>query len=142
MSMQRHKWHEPNPDKVRDVVNATSSEPAQYLAEYFDAMEKGRDFAASKEIAEEFKSKTKEYVWERKEGEERKPYINPYRLNMLGYEVNKKLHDMKQARATEIRQAYGEKKYNEKLDKAKEYHKARKTSYRSMADDDGMSMSD
>lgn len=128
------RWHEPNPDKVREVVNATNSEPAQYLAEYFYAMEKGKDFAASKEIVDEFKAKTNEYVWERKEGEERKTHVNPYRLNMLGYEANKKLHEMKQ----EIRQVYGQKKYEEKL----KNHQIKKNNYRSMSDDDGMSMSD
>lgn len=129
-----NKWHEANPEKIREVVNATSSNPAQYLAEYFDAMEKGKDFTASKEIVDDFKKKTKEFIWEHKEGEERKPHINPYNLNRLGYEVNKKLHEMKQA--------YGQKKYEEKLEKAKDYHKARKASFRSMSDDDGMSMSD
>ena len=155
------KWHEANPEKIRVVVNAISSNPAQYLAEYFDAMEMGKDFTASKEIVDDFKKKTKEFIWEHKEGEERKPHINPYNLNRLGYEVNKKLHEMrqaraielgyevneklhemKQARATEIRQAYGQKKYEGKLEKAKEYHKARNASFRSMSDDDGMSMSD
>ena len=135
------KWHEPNPDKVREVVNATSSDPAQYLAEYFDAMEKGKDFAASKEIVDDFKKKTKEYVWEQKEGEERKPHVNPYRLNMLGYEVNKKLHEMKQTRSAEIRAAYAtyaQKKYEEKL----KNHQIKKSGSRSMSDDGGMSMSD
>lgn len=136
------KWHEAKPEKNREVVNATSSNPAQYLAEYFNAMEKGKDFTASKEIVYEFKTKTKEFIWEHKEGEERKPHINPYNLNRLGYEVNKKLNEMRQARATEIRQAYGQKKYEGKLEKAKEYHKARNASFRSMSDDDGMSMSD
>ena len=56
------KWHEANPNKVREVVNATSSEPAQYLAEYFDAMEKGKDFTASKEIVDDFKKKTKDML--------------------------------------------------------------------------------
>lgn len=128
------KWHEKNPDKVREVVNATSSDPAQYLAEYFDAMEKGKDFAVSKEIAEEFKAKTKEFIWEHKEGEERKPHVNPYRLNMLGYEANKKLHDMKQAR----REKYAQEKYEEK----QKNYQIKKNNYRSMSDDDGMSMSD
>ena len=132
------KWHEKNPDKVREVVNATSSDPAQYLAEYFDAMEKGKDFAVSKEIAEEFKAKTKEFVWERKEGEERKPHVNPYRLNMIGYEANKKLHEMKQARSTAIREKYAQEKYEEK----QKNHQIKKSNYRSMSDDDGMSMSD
>lgn len=132
------KWHEPNPDKVREVVNASSSDPAQYLAEYFDAMEKGKDFAASKEIVDGFKKNVSEFIWERKEGEERKPHVNPYRLNMLGYEANKKLHEMKHARATEIRNAYAQNKYEEKL----KNHQIKKSSSRSISDDDGMSMSD
>lgn len=129
------KWHEPNPDKAREVVNATSSDPAQYLAEYFDAMEKGKDFAASKEIVDGFKAKTKEYIYE---GVERKPHVNPYRLNMLGYEANKKLHEMKQARSMAIREKYAQEKYEEKL----KNHQIKKNNYRSMSDDDGMSMSD
>lgn len=131
------KWREPkqNLDKVREVVNATSSEPAQYLAEYFDAMERGKDFTASKEIVDGFKAKTKEYVYE---GLERKPHVNPYRLNMLGYESNKKLHEIKQARSEEIRQAYGQKSYEEKL----KNHRVKKNNFRSMSDDEGMSMSD
>lgn len=128
------KWHEPNPEKAREVVNATSSEPAQYLAEYFDAMERGKDFTASKEIVDGFKTKTKEFVWERKEGEERKLHVNPYRLNMLGFEANKKLNEMKQER----RDAYAQKSYEEKL----KNHQMKKNSFRSMSDDDGMSMSD
>ena len=132
------KWHEPNPDKVREVVNATSSDPAQYLAEYFDAMEKGKDFAASKEIVDGFKSKVNEYVWERKEGEERKPHVNPYRLNMLGYEANKKLSEMRTVKNTKIRENYAKKSYEEKL----KNHQVKKNNYRSMSDDDGMSMSD
>lgn len=128
------KWHEPNSNKAREVVNATSSDPAQYLAEYFDAMEKGKDFTASKEIIDEFKTKTKEYVWERKEGEERKSHVNPYRLNMLGYETNKKLNEMKE----KIRENYAKKSYEEKL----KNYQVKKTNYRSMSDDDGMSMSD
>lgn len=128
------KWHEPNPNKVREVVNATSSDPAQYLAEYFDAMEKGKDFTASKEIIDGFKTKTKEYVWERKEGEERKIHVNPYRLNMLGYETNKKLNEMKEM----IRENYAKKSYEEKL----KNYQVKKTNSRSMSDDDGMSMSD
>lgn len=128
------KWHEPNPDKTREVVNATSSDPAQYLAEYFDAMEKGKNFTASKEIIDGFKTKTKEYVWERKEGEERKPHVNPYRLNMLGYEANKKLKEMKE----KIRENYAKKSYEEKL----KNHQIKKNNYRSMTDDDGISMSD
>lgn len=132
------KWHEPNPNKVREVVNATSSEPAQYLAEYFDAMNRGKDFTASKEIVEEFKAKTKEYVWEHKEGEEWKPHVNPYRLNMIGVEVNKKLFEMKEARSAAIRVKFAQQKYETGL----ENHKIKKNSYRSMSDDDGMSMSD
>lgn len=128
------KWHEPNSNKAREVVNATSSDPAQYLAEYFDAMEKCKDFTASKEIIDEFKTKTKEYVWERKEGEERKSHVNPYRLNMLGYETNKKLNEMKE----KIRENYAKKSYEEKL----KNYQVKKTNYRSMSDDDGMSMSD
>lgn len=128
------KWHEPNSNKAREVVNATSSDPAQYLAEYFDAMEKGKDFTASKEIIDEFKTKTKEYVWERKEGEERKSHVNPYRLNMLGYETNKKLNEIKE----KIRENYAKKSYEEKL----KNYQVKKTNYRSMSDDDGMSMSD
>lgn len=133
------KWHEPNPDKVREVVNATSSDPAQYLAEYFDAIEKGKDFAASKEIVDGFKSKVNEFVWERKEGEERKPHVNPYRLNMLGYEAAKKLNEMRTTvKNTKIRENYAKKSYEEKL----KNHQAKKNNYRSMSDDDGMSMSD
>lgn len=128
------KWHEKNPNKVREVVNATSSDPAHYLADYFDAMEKGKDFAVSKEIAEEFKAKTKEFIWEHKEGEERKPHVNPYRLNMLGIEANKKLYEMNQAR----REKYAHEKYEEKQ---KDYQ-IKKNNYRSMSDDDRMSMSD
>lgn len=132
------KWHEPNPEKAREVVNATSSEPAQYLAEYFDAMERGKDFTASNEIVDGFKTKTKEFVWERKEGEERKLHVNPYRLNMLGFEVNKKLNEMKQEHTHKIRDAYAQKSYEEKL----KNHQMKKKSFRSMSDDDGMSMSD
>lgn len=125
------KWHEPNPDKVREVVNATSSDPAQYLAEYFDAMEKGKDFTASKKIVDGFKAKTKEYIYE---GVERKPHVNPYRLNMLGIEANKKLYEMKQAR----REKYAQEKYEEK----QKNYQVKKNSFRSKSDDDGMSMSD
>lgn len=133
------KWREPNPNNVREVVNATSSDPAQYLAEYFDAMERGKDFVASKEIVDGFKAKTKEYIYE---GVERKPHVNPYRLNMLGYEANKKLHDMKQTRSEAIRQAYGQKRYEEKLKNYQINKNIKKNNAHSISDDDGMSMSD
>lgn len=132
------KWHEPKNDKVREVVKATSSEPARYLAEYFDAMEKGKNFTASKEIVEGFKTRTEEYVWERKKGEERKPHVNPYRLNMLGYKASKKLSEMKQVRNEKIRENYAKKSYEEK----QKNHQSNKSKHRSLSDDDGMSMSD
>lgn len=132
------KWHEPDPGKVREVVSATSSDPAQYLAEYFDAMERGKDFSASKEIVEAFKAKTEEYVWERKEGEEKKPHINPYRLNMLGYEASKRLNEMREARSKEIRNGYAKKSYEERQKNRQDTkHKSQ-----SVSDDEGMSMSD
>ena len=102
-------------------------------------MEKGKDFAASKEIVDGFKSKVNEFVWEHKEGEERKPHVNPYRLNMLGYEAAKKLNEMRTTvKNTKIRENYAKKSYEEKL----KNHQAKKNNYRSMSDDDGMSMSD
>ena len=62
-----------------------------------------------------------------------------YRLNMLGYEAAKKLNEMRTTvKNTKIRENYAKKSYEEKL----KNHQAKKNNYRSMSDDDGMSMSD
>lgn len=127
-------WHEHNPNKQKEVLTATTSDPVMYLAQYFEAMDTGKDFKVSKEIADEFKTKTKEYIFEHKEGEEPKKGLNPFRLNMLGAEAAYQYSVTKNDRQAEIRNKYAEEKYNDKL---KKFHEKNR---KSVSDDYEMSM--
>ena len=64
----------------KPAISCTSSEPNVYLGQYLAAVSEGRKFKVSPALAEEFKQKTKEFIFERNpEG-----HINPFNLNRLG----------------------------------------------------------
>jgi hypothetical protein len=61
-------------------VSCTSAEPEEYLGQYLAALTDGRKFKASPAQAEEFKQKTKEFIFEKTPA----GHINPFNLNRLG----------------------------------------------------------
>lgn len=134
-------WHEANPNKApKEVSAATTAEPAKFLAEYFYAMEKGRDFAVSKEIAEAFKAKTKEFIYEHKENEPPKQKLNPYNLIRLEGQANRELGALRDARRQEIRTDYARKGYEKRREEFRQ-KAAMGAARRTRAADDGYGMS-
>jgi hypothetical protein len=64
----------------KSAVSCTSSEPEEYLGQYLAALSDGRQFKVKPALAEEFKEKTKKFIFE--------PgptgHINPFNLSRLG----------------------------------------------------------
>jgi hypothetical protein len=73
-------YHPKNANAVKSAISCASSEPAEYLGQYLAALTDGRKFKVSPKQAEEFKTKTKDFIFEHNsEG-----HINPFNLNRLG----------------------------------------------------------
>jgi hypothetical protein len=73
-------YHPQADTSKKPAVSCTSSEPDVYLGQYLAAVSEGRKFKASPELAEEFKQKTKDFIFARNfDG-----HINPFNLNRLG----------------------------------------------------------
>jgi hypothetical protein len=73
-------YHPKNANAVKPAISCASSEPAEYLGQYLAALTDGRKFKVSPKQAEEFKAKTKDFIFEQNsEG-----HINPFNLNRLG----------------------------------------------------------
>jgi hypothetical protein len=69
-----------NQNAAKPALSCASSEPAEYLGRYLAALADGRKFKVSPKLAEEFKEKTKNFIFEKNsEG-----HINPFNLNRLG----------------------------------------------------------
>jgi hypothetical protein len=64
----------------KPAVSCTSSNPDVYLGQYLAAITDGRPFKVSPALAEEFKQKTKEFIFEKNPD----GHINPFNLNRLG----------------------------------------------------------
>jgi hypothetical protein len=64
----------------KPAVSCTSSDPDMYLGQYLAAVTDGRPFKVSPELAEEFKQKTKDFIFEKNPA----GHINPFNLNRLG----------------------------------------------------------
>jgi hypothetical protein len=62
------------------VVSCSSSNPETYLGQYLAALSVGRKFQVSPGQAEEFKQKTRDFIFERNAA----GHINPFNLNRLG----------------------------------------------------------
>jgi hypothetical protein len=73
-------YHPKNPNANKPAVSCVSSDPDAYLGQYLAALVDGRKFKVSPSLAEEFKEKTKDFIFE-KNGE---GHINPFNLNRLG----------------------------------------------------------
>ncbi|MDR1105783.1 MAG: ssDNA-binding domain-containing protein [Treponema sp.] len=72
----RPKMNEPD----KPAVSCTSSDPDVYLGQYLAAVTDGRQFKVSPRLAEEFKQKTKDFIFEKNPA----GHINPFNLNRLG----------------------------------------------------------
>jgi hypothetical protein len=73
-------YHPKTTTANKPTLSCTSSDPDMYLGQYFAALSEGRKFKVSPKLAEEFKQKTKDFIFERtSEG-----HINPFNLNRLG----------------------------------------------------------
>jgi hypothetical protein len=88
----------------KTAVSCTSSDPEVYLGKYLAALTEGRKFKAGSAVAEEFKQKTKDFIFERTpEG-----HINPFNLNRLGgrasYQCKQILSETREAPQKERRQ--------------------------------------
>jgi hypothetical protein len=84
-------------DAKKPAVSCTSSDPEVYLGQYLAALSDSRKFKVSPQLAEDFKQKTKDFIFERTpEG-----HINPFNLNRLG---SKASYQCKQI-LSEIREA-------------------------------------
>ena len=75
------------------TIECTSSEPAKYLGQYFAAVSSGAQFKVKPEIATEFVKNMNEKIFERNP---EKPSINnpegtinPFNLNIIGFNANK-----------------------------------------------------
>jgi hypothetical protein len=64
----------------KPAVSCTSSDPDVYLGQYLAALTDGRKFQVRPELAEEFKQKTKDFIFEKNPA----GHINPFNLNRLG----------------------------------------------------------
>lgn len=111
----QENYREPNPDKVRETVLASSGEPAVYLSEYFKAVEKGKDFFVSPEIAEEFKSKVDGVLFGQAKTPEEREKANPFNFAKLSIEVNKLIKSQKAGISQKIRTEKAKAKYNQRL---------------------------
>lgn len=109
------KYREPNPDKVRETVTASSGDPKLYLAEYYNAVEKGRDFSVSPEIAEEFKSKANEVLFGQAKTAEEREAANPYNFARFSTAVNKFVKEQRSEISQKIRTEKAKEKYNQRL---------------------------
>lgn len=81
---EQEKYGEPSRPPAgaatKQAVSCTSSEPDVYLGQYLAALTEGRPFKVSAGLAEEFKQKAKDFIFERTpEG-----HINPFNLSRLG----------------------------------------------------------
>jgi hypothetical protein len=84
----KEKYKENYRPKINETgkppVSCTSSDPDVYLGEYLAALTEGRKFKVSPHLAEEFKQKTKDFIFERNP----ENHINPFNLNRLGSKAN------------------------------------------------------
>lgn len=108
-------YHEPNPDKVRETVQASSGKPTVYLSEYFNAVEKGKDFSVSPKIAEEFKTKADELLYGQAKTPEEREKANPFNFAKLSIAVNKLVKSQKAEVSQRIRTEKAKEKYNQRL---------------------------
>jgi hypothetical protein len=71
----RPKMNTPGPS-----IACSSPDPSTYMGEYLAALSMGRQFQATPQQADEFKQKTKDFIFERNQ----EGHINPFNLNRLG----------------------------------------------------------
>ncbi len=115
-------YREPNPDKIRETVQASSGEPTVYLSEYFNAVEKGKDFSATPEIAEEFKAKANEVLFGQAKTQEERDKANPFNFAKLSIAVNKLHKEQRKEISQKIRNEKAREKYNQRLADYAEKH--------------------
>ena len=115
-------YREPNPDKVRETVQASSGEPTAYLSEYFNAVEKGKDFSVSPEIAEEFKTKADELLYGQAKTPEEREKANPFNFAKLSIAVNNLVKKQKAEVSQRIRTEKAKEKYNQRMTEYAQKH--------------------
>lgn len=108
-------YREPNPEKARETVEASSSDPEVYLSEYFNAVEKGKDFSVSPKIAEEFKSKVEDVLFGQAKTAEERAAANPFNFAKLSIAVNKFVKSQRPEISQKIRNGKAKEKYNQRL---------------------------
>lgn len=108
-------YREPNPDKARETVEASSGDPKVYLSEYFNAVEKGKDFSVSQKIAEEFKSKVEDVLFGQAKTAEERAAANPFNFAKLSIAVNKFAKSQRSEVSQKIRNGKAKEKYNQRL---------------------------